>query len=104
MSPAKIVRIIGLAVVLIAAFAPTVPYIAVVLAIVGLAVGYFVQQENRATLFLLVIALLSGVAGALDAIPAVGMYLTAILSNLGGLLSAAAVTVVVTVVYERMTE
>ena len=56
MSPAKIVRLIGVVVLLVAAFAPTVPYIAVLVAIAGLAVGYFVQQENRAMLFLLVIA------------------------------------------------
>jgi len=104
MSTAKIVRIIGLVVLLVAAFVPDIPYIAVAVVIAGLAVGHYVQAENRITLLLFVIALLSGVSGALEAIPAIGMYLTAILTSLGALLSAAAVTVIVTTIYERLTE
>lgn len=104
MSAAKIVRIVGLIVVLIAAFAPTIPYIGVAVAIVGLAVGYYVSSENRGTLFLLAIALATGVAEALGGIPAIGMYLTAILSSVGDLVAAAAVTVVVMISYERLTE
>ena len=104
MSPAKIVRIVGLVLVLVAAFIPTIPYIAIALAIVGLVVGYYVQTDNRGLLLLMVIALTSGVAGALGVIPVIGMYLTPILTSLGALLSAAAVTVIVTVVYERLTE
>jgi hypothetical protein len=104
MSPAKIVRIVGLVLVLVAAFIPTIPYIAIALAIVGLVVGYYVQTDNRGLLLLIVIALTSGVAGALGVIPVIGMYLTPILTSLGALLSAAAVTVIVTVIYERLTE
>ena len=104
MSPAIIVRIVALVVLLAAALIPTVPYIAIAVAIVGLALGYYVQADNRVVLFLVVIALMSGVGAALSAIPVIGMYLTAILTSLGALLSAAAVTVVVTIVYERLTE
>jgi hypothetical protein len=104
MSPAKIVRILGVVVVLIAAFAPTVPYIAVAVAIVGLLVGYYVKAENRPSLLLMAIALLSGVNGALATIPGIGVYLTAILSSFGALVSAAAVTVLTMIVYERLTE
>ncbi len=104
MSPAKIVRIVAIVVLLVAALIPTIPYIAIALAILGLLVGYYVQADNRVTLFLIVIALASGAAGALSAIPVIGMYLTAILTSLGALLSAAAVTIIVTIVYERLTE
>ncbi|WP_428100092.1 hypothetical protein [Candidatus Rariloculus sp.] len=105
MSAAKIVRIVGLVVVLIAALVPAaMQYAGIAVAIVGLAVGYYTSADNRAVLFLVVIALLSGVAGALGGIPVIGMYLTAILTSLGALLSAAAVTVVVTMTYERLTE
>ncbi len=104
MSPAKIVRIVGLVLVLVAALIPSIPYVAIALAIVGLLVGYYVQTDNRAGLFLMVIALTSGVTGALGVLPVIGVYLTAILTSLGVLLSAAAVTIILTVVYERLTE
>lgn len=104
MSPAKIVRIVGLIVLLAAALIPDLPFIALAVTIVGLLVGYYVAKDNRAVLFLIVIALASGASGALGTIPVVGGYLTAILSSLGSLLSAAAVTVIVMIVYERITE
>jgi len=104
MSPAKIVRIVGLVVVIAAALIPDIPYVALALAVVGLVVGYYVHADNRVALLLMVVALATGVAGALGAIPGIGMYLTAILTSLGALLSAAAVTVIVTVIYERLTE
>jgi len=104
MSPAKIVRIVGVVLVIAAALIPAIPYTALALALVGLAVGYYVDKDNRGNLFLIVIVLASGAAGALEAIPAVGVYLTAILTNLNGLLAAAAVTVIVMVVKERLTE
>jgi len=104
MSPAKIVRILGVVLVIAAALIPAIPYAALALAIVGLAVGYYVDKDNRGNLFLIVIVLASGAAGALDAIPGIGMQLTSILTNLGALLAASAVTVIVMVVYERLTE
>jgi len=104
MSPAKIVRIVGLIVVIVAALIPDIPYMALALALVGLVVGYYVHADKRVPLLLMVVALATGVAGALGAIPGIGMYLTAILTSLGALLSAAAVTVIVTVIYERLTE
>lgn len=104
MSAAKIVRIVGLIVVLVAALVPAVPYAGIAVAIVGLAVGYYVSAENRGLLFLVAIALATGVAEALGGIPAIGMYLTDILSATGDLVAAAAVTVVVMISYERLTE
>ena len=104
MSAAKIVRIVGLIVVLVAALVPAVPYAGVIVAIVGLAVGYYVSADNRGLLFLVAIALATGVAEALSGIPAIGMYLTDILSTYGDLLAAAAVTAAVLIAYERLTE
>ena len=75
-----------------------------ILAIAGLAVGYYVSADNRKNLFLMVIVLASGAAGAVDAIPAVGAYITDILGSLEALLAAAAVTVIVMVVKERLSE
>ena len=104
MSPAKIIRIVGVALAVAAALIPGIPMVGLGLAVLGLGAGYYVASGDRATLLVTVIALNSGVAGALDAIPAVGMYVSAILTNLGGLLAAAAVTVVVMAVKEQLTE
>ena len=104
MSPAKIVRIVGLIVVLVAALIPAIPYTAIALAILGLLVGHYVNADNRPGLFLMVIALVSGVAEALGPIPVIGMYLTAILTSLGALLSAAAVMVTNPAIMPLMTD
>ncbi len=104
MSPAKIIRIVGVALAVAAALIPGIPMVGLGLAVLGLGAGYYVASGDRATLLVTVIALNSGVAGAVDAIPAVGMYVSAILTNLGGLLAAAAITVIVIAVYEQLTE
>ena len=107
MGPAKIVRIVGVVLVLVAALIPGIPAMAlgIAIAIVGLGVGYYVDKDNRGNLFLMVLVLTAGGAsGARDVIPVIGMYLTAILSGLGTLLAAASVTVITMVVYERLTD
>ena len=104
MGPAKIVRIVGVALAVAVALIPAIPMGGLILAIAGLAVGYYVSADNRKNLFLMVIVLASGAAGAVDAIPAVGAYITDILGSLEALLAAAAVTVIVMVVKERLSE
>lgn len=102
MSTVKIVRILGLIVVIVAAFY-AFPYASVAIAVLGLAGGYFVAKDFR-TLFLVIVVALATAAGSLGDIPAIGTYLTAILSNLSALFNAAAITVIVTGIYERLTE
>ena len=105
MSLARISRIVALIVVLVVALVPGLPeLVGVVVALAGLWVGYHVSAENRGLLFLVAIALATGVAEALSGIPAIGMYLTDILSTYGDLVAAAAVTVAVTIAYERLME
>ena len=104
MSPAKIVNIVGGVVVLAAALIPGIPYTALALAIVGLVVGYYVDNDHRGTFILSAVVLAGGANAALDSIPAIGMYLGSILTSLTALLAAAAVTIVVTVLYEHVTE
>ena len=104
MSPAKIVRIVGVVLAIAVAIVPAIPQGALLLAIVGLVVGYYVAAENRTNLFLMVIVLGSGAAGAVDAIPGVGPYVTDILGSLTALLAAACVTVIVMIVKERLSE
>jgi len=104
MGPAKIVRIIGVGLAVAIAVIPGIPMGGLILAIAGLAVGYYVSADNRKNLFLMVIVLASGAAGAVDAIPGIGSYITDILGSLEALLAAAAVTVIVMVVKERLSE
>ena len=104
MGPAKIVRIVGVALAVAIALIPAIPMGGLILAIAGLAVGYYVAADNRKNLFLMVIVLASGAAGAVDAIPGVGSYITDILGSLEALLAAACVTVIVMTVKERLSE
>ena len=104
MSPGKIVRIVNVVAVLAVALIPGVPMGALILAIAGLVLGYYVASDNRISLVLLAVFLSAGGANALDSIPAIGDYLTSILSSAGGALAAASVTIFALVTYERLTE
>jgi hypothetical protein len=104
MDIAKIVRIGGYALVAAVALIPQIPMGGLILAIAGLVVGYYVSADNRKALFITVIVLASGAAGAVDAIPAIGGYITDILGSLEALLAAASVTCIVMAVKEHLTE
>ena len=104
MSPAKIVRIVNVVAVLAVALIPGIPMGGLLLAIAGLVLGYYVASDNRVAFVLLAVFLGAGGDGALDAIPAIGTYLTSILSSAGAALAAGAVTVFALVTYERLTE
>ena len=97
----KIVRIVALLVAIVTGVA-TIPQAALLIAVVGLVLGYFIDTADRLQYLVGTIALVT-VAGALGSIPAVGMYLTGILTNLGALLSAGAVTVIAFIFYEKLT-
>ncbi len=104
MSPAKIVRIVNVVAVLAVALIPGIPMGGLILAIVGLVLGYYVASDNRIALVLFAVFLGAGGDGALDSIPAIGGYLTSILSSAGMALAAASVTIFALVTYERLTE
>ena len=72
MSPAKIVRIINVVVVLGVALVPAIPMGGLWLALAGLVLGYYVASDNRVSLVVLAVFLGAGGDGALDAIPAIG--------------------------------
>lgn len=102
MGPAKIVRILATAVAVIAAFV-AIPYDALIMAVLGLGVGYFVEKERR-TLYLVTVVALSVAAGGLGAIPAVGGYITAIMGNVSTIINAGALVVIGTGIYEKVME
>ena len=103
MSPAKIVRIVAVVAVLAIALIPAIPSGALILAIVGLVLGYYVAADNRILVVLLAVFLSHGDT-ALESIPAIGTYLTSILSSAGGALAAASVTVLAMIAYEKLTD
>lgn len=101
MSPVKILRIIALILTVVAAFV-TIPYVAIAFVVVGLLLGFMgVDKEGRVAYLVMAIAL-AATAGALGPIPVAGEYLTAILTNFSAVISAAAIAVILTIIYERI--
>jgi hypothetical protein len=103
MSAANIVRIIALILALAGAFV-VIPFIGLAFVVLGLAVGFIgVSEERRISYFVTAIAL-TMMVGALGPIPVVGESLTAILTNISSVINAGAIAIVLTSIYERVTE
>ena len=96
----KIVKLVGVLVAVVGAFV-AIPYGAALVAVLGIAGGWFIAAEDRQRLLIAALALIA-VHGALGAIPAVGDYLTMALGGLSGLFNAAAVTCIVLGTFERL--
>ena len=92
MSPAHIVRIVGFVAVLAIGLIPGVPMGGLILGILGLAVGWFVKEDDRVGVLIMAIFLAVG-SEALNDVPAIGPYVTSILVSAGSLVGAASVTV-----------
>ena len=103
MGPAKIVRILATAVAVIAAFV-TIPYAALIMAVLGLGIGYFVEAERRMLYLVTVIALAGAAGGGLDAIPMAGEHIHNIFANVSSILNAGALVVIGTGIYEKVME
>ena len=103
MNALKIIRIVALALAVIAAFV-TIPYVALAFIVLGLAIGFMGVTEDRRVLFLVMAGVLAMVANTFDPVPAIGAYLTAILTNASAVLNAGAVAVILMVIKERITE
>ena len=100
MEPAKIVRLVAVLFAVLAALV-AIPESAVIIALLGLVAGYFVEEERRLP-FLVTALALALAHGALGDIPAVGSYLTDILGSLSSLFNAAVCTVIVVTTIERV--
>ena len=100
MDVSKIVRIVA---VLFAAVAGLVaiPSEAVIIAVLGLIGGYFVEDDRRVPYMVMALTL-SLVHGALRPIPGVGIYLTDILASISSLINAGACTVIVVQIVDRL--
>ena len=103
MSAVNIIRIVALVLAVVGAFV-NIPYAAVALVILGLVAGFMGVDEERRLMVLLMAVALAVVADGLGPIPAVGDYLTAILTNLSGVFDGLAIAVILTAIYERITQ
>ncbi|MGD8384292.1 MAG: hypothetical protein PVF89_02680 [Lysobacterales bacterium] len=103
MDAKKIVRLVALIVAIVAAFI-SVPYAALILVLLGLINGFIGVPEERRQIYMVTAITLSIVAGSLGPIPAIGDYLTAILTNISTVLNAGAVAVIVMIIKDRLTE
>lgn len=92
--------IAALAAIVLAFF--TFEYAALILALLGLACGFFVVGDHRRAVILAAIFLIAGGASALGSIPVAGEYLTAIFTNYGAVLAAASIMVIVMATVERL--
>tara|TARA_B110000003_G_C16496077_1_gene475468 strand:+ start:117 stop:434 length:318 start_codon:yes stop_codon:yes gene_type:complete len=105
MNPLKVVRLLTLAIAVIGAFV-AIPEAALVMILIGVALGFLSDQadkDNR-TFFLIFAIALASMSGAVDGLPVIGGYLTAILGNLSDIVSAAAVAVILMVIKDRVME
>ncbi|MCZ6716105.1 MAG: hypothetical protein O6946_03460 [Gammaproteobacteria bacterium] len=100
MDLAKIVRLVAVLFAVVAGLV-AIPQSAFIIAVLGLVVGWFVEEDRRLVymVFALTLAL---VQGALSPIPAVGGYLTDMLASLSALANAGAVTVIVMTTIDRI--
>ena len=103
MNAEKIVLILGLLLSIIMAFA-AIPYAGLVLVILGLALGILGDDESGRMFFFVMALALAMVASSLGQVPAVGGYLTGILSNISAFINAAVVAVIVKILIERVSK
>ena len=90
---------VGLLVVIVAAFVE-IPYGAAIVAVLGLAIGLQRDTSDMVRTFIIAIGL-SITAGALDAIPAVGGYITSIMDGAAALAAASSLGVLFKWIWEQ---
>ena len=90
----KIIKLVGVLVAVVAGLIGGFAYSGLIIAVLGLAGGWFIVKDERMRFLVATVALLA-VQGALADIPEVGSYITGALGGLAALFSAAAVTAIV---------
>ena len=94
MGAGKIIQIVTVVVALVAGVMGGFPQSAVIIAVLGAVSGYFVDSDDAVN-FLIAALAITAFSGALGAIPAVGGYISDALGGLASAYQAAAVTVIV---------
>ncbi len=90
----KIIKLVGVLVAVVAGLIGGFAYSALLIALLGLTAGWFIEKDDRRRFLVATVALIA-VQGTLGGIPEVGHYITGALGGLAALFSAAAVTVIV---------
>jgi hypothetical protein len=101
MSLAKIIWAVSALAALVLAFVST-GHNGMILAILGLASGFFLDHDHRRGVIIAAIFLMLGGANALNGIIGIGDHLGAILGSLGAVFSAAAVMAILKTLIERL--
>lgn len=101
MGVGKIIQIVAVLVAIVAGLWSGFPEAAMVIAVLGAVGGWFVAEEDRQRVLVATIAL-GMMSGGLGAIPAVGGYISSIMASLGSLYAAAAVTIILVALYEKL--
>ena len=99
MNVQKILGIVGVLVAIVGAFV-AIPYIGLILLVLGLIIGYSILGEHHVRVIVSAIAL-SMFAGAFSAVPGAGAYLQSIVANLGGLAAGAALSIILINIFNR---
>lgn len=100
MDTSKIVRLVAVLFAVVAGLV-AIPQSAMIIAILGLIGGYFVDEDRRVP-YLVATLTLGVVHGALGPIPGIGSYLTDALGSLSALFNAGACTVIVVTIVDRL--
>ena len=101
MDLAKIIRLVAVAFAVIAGVV-AIPESAMIVAILGLVGGYFVEEDRRLPFMVATLTLALVAPVGLAPIDFIGPYLTNILVSLSALFSAASCTVIVVTIIERL--
>ena len=101
MGVGKIIQIIAVLAAIVAGLWSGFPEAGMVIAILGAVAGWFIAEEDRQRILVTAIAL-SIVSGGLGAIPAVGGYISGVMSSLGNLYAAGAIVVILVALYEKL--
>lgn len=101
MSIAKIVWLVS-ALAAVALSFVNIEFGTAILAVLGLASGWFLDGDHRRGVIIAAVFLMVGGAASLDGIPGVGEYLGAILVSLGAVFGGASVMAIVRTLVERI--
>ncbi len=101
MSPVSIIRWIAIAIAVVSAFV-AIPYGVLAMVVLGAGLVFMGVTAVDRILYLVIAVALGSVASGLGAIPAVGEYITAILTNVSTIVNAGAAVVIVVITKERL--
>ncbi len=93
MDAGKIVRLVAVLVAVVVGLGVPIPQSALIIAVLGLVAGYFIE-DSRVVYLLAATLVLNVASDGFGPIPGVGSYLTGIFDSLSSLFNAGALTVI----------